>query len=79
MMAEEKLDKDAVIRKASEELGVAEEAVRRFVERNHVDVVALYEEKRQVMRRKATHGGRLVLGGVTGPVRDFTIGGEVQP
>jgi hypothetical protein len=78
-MAEEKLDQDAVIRKVSEELGVAEEAVRRFIERNHIDAVALYEEKRQVMQRKATHGGRLVLGGVTGPVRDFTIGGEVQP
>jgi hypothetical protein len=78
-MAEEKLDQDAVIRKVSEELGVAEEAVRRFIESNHIDAVALYEEKRQVMQRKATHGGRLVLGGVTGPVRDFTIGGEVQP
>ncbi len=73
-MADEKLDKDALIRKASKELGVDEKAVRNFVGRNNIDPVAFYEEKLKVTQRKAMRARRLMLGGVTGVVGDFTIG-----
>jgi hypothetical protein len=53
-MAREKLDTEGVIRKASKELGLDEEVVRDFVERNELDAVALYEEKLRVMERRPT-------------------------
>jgi hypothetical protein len=71
-MAQEKLDEEALIRKASDELGVAEGVVRQFVDRNGIDVVASYKEKRQVMVRRATGAGRRPFG-VVRTVHDFRI------
>jgi hypothetical protein len=72
-MAHEKHDEDALMRRASDELGVDEGVVRQFVARNAIDVAAAYEEKRQVMERKATGASRRMVGGVVRTVHDFRI------
>jgi hypothetical protein len=79
MMARAKLDEDSLVRDTSKELGIDEQTLRRFIERNQVDPVAFYKEKRQLMERAAAHGRRNVLGGATGVVRDFRIYAREDP
>ncbi len=77
-MTEEDAETNRIIRAMSGELGVAEDVIRSFAERNNVDLVATAKEKHAVMRRRATDRRRMMLGGITSAVRVFSVGTEVE-
>lgn len=61
-MDHKEVSADVLFRNVSRQLGVPVEALRSFAEREHIDAIALYHEKRAAMEWKRDHGTRVVWG-----------------